>query len=101
MAVYNHAARALANVDGKLTLRTSSTNTWPCVLGCSNHGTCQYPGQCRCTDPWYGNGWRTPDTCEFEMKDLTTHLDEKIGTGKSSFFIFLYFYILIFLLFFF
>ena len=84
MAVYNHIARAISDVQGTLTLRSSTTSAWPCVLDCSGHGTCGGRGQCTCTDPWYGNGWRAPDTCEYEMKDITAHLDEKIGTASDA-----------------
>jgi hypothetical protein len=85
IAVYNHIARSKAPVAGILTLRTSTTNSWPCVQDCSGatHGTCVYPGLCRCKVPWYGNGWRSPSTCEYEMKDITTHLDQKIGTSDD------------------
>jgi hypothetical protein len=86
IAVYNHIARTKAAVSGELTVRTSSTNTWPCILDCSGstHGTCVYPGLCKCKDPWYGNGWRTPSTCSFQMKDITSHLDQKIGTAPDA-----------------
>lgn len=86
IAIFNHVARASEKVDGDLTLRSSTTNAnaWPCIMDCSGHGTCSGRGHCTCAADWYGNGWRAPDTCEYQMKDITGYLDEKIGTETGS-----------------
>ena len=86
VAVYNHAARAQVSAEGQINLRKNSPHLrmWPCVRSCSGHGTCQRPGRCRCNSGWYGNGWSSPDTCAYEVIDITQHLDQKISTNAGS-----------------
>jgi len=70
VGVANYKARATENVDGKITLRTSSFGTYPCLLDCSSHGSCGTNGLCSCNDGWEGTGWNYPSTCSFEIKDV-------------------------------
>jgi hypothetical protein len=86
VGIYNTPGRAKSPAVGRLNLRTNPPNigSWPCVRSCSGHGLCERPGRCRCTAGWYGNGWNSPDTCAYEVIDITAHLDKKISTNGGG-----------------
>lgn len=72
IGVANDPFRATEKLMANLTLRTAPVGNFPCLLDCNGHGTCDSKtGDCACDDGWEGSVVNAPDTCQFQVKELT------------------------------
>ena len=55
-----------------VTLRVGTNSQQRCLLDCNGHGTCNtQTGNCACDEGWEGSLTNAPDTCQFQVRQLT------------------------------
>jgi hypothetical protein len=83
VGVTNDVNRATSPLSANLTFRTANTANIPCLLDCNGHGTCDTStGDCVCDDGWAGAIVNAPDTCTFEIRELT--LDAPLHSSAAG-----------------
>ena len=70
VGVTNDVFRATEPMKARLTLRTETPGTYPCLLDCNGHGTCKKNGNCNCDDSWAGSVVNAPDTCQYLIRPV-------------------------------
>ena len=74
VGVTNDQMRADADgtLEATVTLRLGDKTKRRCLLDCNGHGKCDgRTGDCTCDAGWEGSLVNAPDTCQFEVRDLT------------------------------